>query len=634
MNRFSHTAQINNQYGYDYGIGYDDDSQSQEESDSYGMEQGGYPYSYGMSKTAYGKSNPLSNLGSLSSYGQYNKSKINSTGGKKDPYASIGLGNLETKKDPYSSINIGGIDKKDPYASISLGGEKKDPFDIDIDTGTLEKKEEEKPSKTKKKKKGGGGVLDFLEDKFEKEEEEEKKREEEEKKRMEEMERRIKEREKEENEPNDESHNDNDSNDNELENNISEKKLNKSKEKSVHEDEQKHEDIQESIKENEPSDVKDSVLSDSNKPQEPVEQEPFSANEMEEYLKKKKKIDFSLAKPVDVDNNEVINERSKEESERESSKKDSMIKEEKSEKDKSVEISHKEEKSVHEEKPKEVVKQEESIEEDYQDFDDNVESLNQSSNLSQMNLRSDEKRKSSLKPRKSSVDKEHTIMTESNISDRINKVLSNNDSNILSSSENKYDFKEADLKYEEHSEIKEESHNSKEASVISQKKPPSIPPSKKEEISQIVTETIKPILDVNLIQNLISQEVQKQLSSTLSSFQNTNMYNTLPGYKPSIVPEVKKDYEINTLQYNVLNTHKSYDVNNLSISKAGDFSVQRFPELKGRNLLITLKLEAALTEEQKRRSMLEYEIQKMKEINSDLQTQVRTLKGFRYTNTN
>ena len=167
----------------------------------------------------------------------------------------------------------------------------------------------------------------------------------------------------------------------------------------------------------------------------------------------------------------------KEESEKESSKKDSMIKEEKSEKDKSVEISHKEEKSVHEEKPKEVVKQEESIEEDYQDFDDNVESLNQSSNLSQMNLRSDEKRKSSLKPRKSSVDKEHTIMTESNISDRINKVLSNNDSNILSSSENKYDFKEADLKYEEHSEIKEESHNSKEASVISQKKPPSIPPS-------------------------------------------------------------------------------------------------------------------------------------------------------------
>ena len=112
------------------------------------------------------------------------------------------------------------------------------------------------------------------------------------------------------------------------------------------------------------------------------------------------------------------------------------------------------------------------------------------------------------------------------------------------------------------------------------------------------------------------------------------MYNTLPGYKPSIVPEVKKDYEINTLQYNVLNTHKSYDVNHLSISKAGDFSVQRFPELKGRNLLITLKLEAALTEEQKRRSMLEYEIQKMKEINSDLQTQVRTLKGFRYTNTN
>ena len=75
-------------------------------------------------------------------------------------------------------------------------------------------------------------------------------------------------------------------------------------------------------------------------------------------------------------------------------------------------------------------------------------------------------------------------------------------------------------------------------------------------------------------------------------------------------------------------------MNNLSISKAGDFSVQRFPELKGRNLLITLKLEAALTEEQKRRSMLEYEIQKMKEINSDLQTQVRTLKGFRYTNTN
>ena len=641
MNRFTRTAQMNNRINYDYGIGYEDDSQSQEDSDSYGMDQGvNYPYSYGgMSKTAStGKSNPLSGLSSYTSYGKYNKTKTGSVADKKDPYASITLSGFnDTKKDVYS-IDI----DTNKFKDNKKEKEKKEEIDNNKDN-----EEEKKTTKTKKKKKGGG-LLDFLDDKFDKEEEEEKKREEEERKRKEAIQKRLNEKELLEKEEENEEENYS----NEFDHNVSEKL-------SKHEDniQDKKIDVSEHLNNesmNESKEGEGEKASESaDKPVELPQEEVYSTDAMEEYLKKhKKKIDFSHAVNVDVDNN-PIRERSNEDDEisnKESENKSVDHNEEKEEEHEEIKEKSEIEKSnikeslndtaekinsqIKDEKSKEILKSPKNEEdtENYGDFDENFESLNQSSNVSNLNILSDNKRKSSLNQKSLINDKDQNIPTDSNLSDRINRLVSNNDSNVLSSSDNKYEFKDADIKYAgNNSEIKEEeSHISKDVSTNSQKKPAS--EIVKDEIPVSPIKTLQePKVDVNLIQSLISMEVQKQLSNTISNFhQSSAFYNTLPGYKPPI--EKQNNYQINNLQYNITQSHKFFDTTDLSISRAGNFSVQRFPELKGRNLLITLKLEAALGEEQKRRSMLEFEIKKMKEINRDLQNQVQSLKGYKCSN--
>lgn len=635
MNRFTRTAQMNNRMNYDYGIGYDDDSRSEEESsDSYGMDHGvKYPYSYGgMSKTvSTGNSNPLSGLGSYTSYGKYNKMKTGSVTDKKDPYASITLSGFNDKKKDVYSIDIDTNKFKDNTK------EKKEEIDNSKDN------EEKKTTKTKKKKKGGG-LLDFLDDKFDKEEEEEKKKQEEERKRKEAIQKRLKEKELLEKE----EENDEENYSNEFDQNVSEKL-------SKHEDsiQDKKNDVSEHI--NNESNINESkegegekASESADKPVEPPKDEVYSTDAMEEYLKKhKKKIDFSHAVNVDVDNN-PIKERSHEDDEisNKESEKKSIDNNEKKEEEHEINEKSEIEKSnikenlndtaekinsqIKEEKSKDISKspKKEEDTENYGDFDENFESLNQSSNVSNLNILSDNKRKNSLNQKSLINERDQNIPTDSNLSDRINRLVSNNDSNILSSSDNKYEFKDADIKYAgNNSEIKEESHISKDVSTNSQKKPES--EIVKEEIQVSPIKSLQETkVDVNLIQNLISMEVQKQLSNTISNFQQSSaFYNSLPGYKPPI--EKQNSYQINNLQYNINQSHKFFDSTDLSISRAGNFSVQRFPELKGRNLLITLKLEAALGEEQKRRSMLEFEIKKMKEINKDLQNQVQSLKGYK-----
>ena len=602
---------------YDHGFGYDESSSSNANEDSedsgnyFGRKNKPNYYQHQMSKTG-------------------NKYDVNNPSYSKNMF--IPNQNYKTSSNFGGGLNLGSLGGMNFNSTFNT--KKDDMYNIDVNTDKYKKKEdndlfvtknEEKEDKKSKKK---GGFLENLEDVVQKEKSSDendfdddeiskKEKNEDEEKRIE-IEDEKSEKEEKPKKKKKKGFLDN------LEDNVNEEfdssqktqskknegveKLSNNNSKEEEEEENNRKNISNNISNNN-SKKEEEEEENNSTTSKPIEQpkDVFSPDDMDKYMQSKnKKIDFSKA--------EKVNEEEKKEEEKLDNNNNVI-----------------ENKSNLDSPKSEKKNPASSDEEDYGGFDQ-VDSMVSSEK------KEDENKKINTQDSK-------PVITESiDISQRINNIIQDNtkdnNSQILSSSGYKYENE-----FKEMGNINEDIEESNANSII--KKINDEHKKNEEELRKKIEEEKNKnnndknfnnlnssSINTNILQQLISQEVNKRLQDTQKLISEQNNLNR--NYSPGIF-EAKKEFlglkvNQNELYYNPDIKYKSFNVEELNVYLTESMTINKMPELKNKETIINLKAEAALAEEQKRRYMTEYENNKLKKYNEELASRIKDLEKLKYDN--
>ena len=601
---------------FDQGIGYEEESF--EDSDDINHQFNPYMQNLNKAKTFNTKGMGMMGMG----YGK--KSPL-----KRDIYGNIDLDRDKPKEiDPYN-VDIAKSKEIKDVDDDSLA------FNFEEDEDDEEKEAAKKEKEKEKKKKKRRGVLDLLEEDLEnekklKEEEELKKRKQEEL-----IEKRLKQNEKDEKRKATEEDEDDEDKYNDFNEEFSEHKSETSlvkNQKTVNEDNDvtENDDIHKS--ENVSKLKESNALSESIAAsiiQQP-KMERIDPSLMDQYLKNKgNKIDFNLPKE------EIGKDDSNKD--KDSDKKDNDNDDEPIEDEYDVEEklpmndSNSKDNTNNNNKPQPSKEDDDDEEQGYNDFEESAVSKT-------INNPFDE---SSKKMRVS-----NRMDTGSELSERIKKMINSNDSNVLNSSLNANEYK-----FDERDQIVEESVHSEKIPSVNDTHSVNKSPHVEKEISKSPNTRYEPVQDEHKYKNvnieeLIKNEIQRQMSSQQNPYQNLNNNNNANDYKqnsylnqfsktnPSGIQEAQREMQNIDFMKTKLIPLKTFDLQLLKTSKTEQFTYNKQPAIKEKQLFEKLKYDSMLKEERTLRTIVETELKKIKAINKELEKQVRELQSIKEENLN